>query len=51
MSWLRLTELSKPIRELITEKVPFNWGPEHQLSLSMLKKELVRAPVLAYYNP
>ena len=33
------------------EKVPFNWGPEHQESLNMLKKELVRGPVLAYYNP
>ena len=47
----RLTELSEPIRELIKEKVPFNWGPEHQESFNMLKKELVRAPVLAYYNP
>ena len=48
---LRLTDLSKPIRELIKEKVPFNWGPEHQESFTMLKKELVRAPVLSYYNP
>ena len=47
----RLTELSKPIRELIKEKVPFNWGPEHQEAFNMLKKEIVRAPVLAYYNP
>ena len=47
----RLTELSEPIRELIKEKVPFNWGPEHQESFNMLKKELVRAPVLTYYNP
>ena len=36
---------------MIKEKVPFNWGPEHQESFNMLKKELVRAPVLAYYNP
>ena len=34
----RLTELSEPIRELIKEKVPFNWGPEHQESFDMLKK-------------
>ena len=47
----RLTELSEPIRELIKEKVPFNWGPEHQESFTMLKKELVRTPILAYYNP
>ena len=25
----RLTELSEPVRELIKEKVPFNWGPKH----------------------
>ena len=47
----RLTELAEPIRELVKEKVPFNWGPEHQESFTMLKKELVRAPILAYYNP
>ena len=47
----RLTKLSEPIRELIKEKVPFNWGPDHQESFAMLKKELVMAPVLAYYNP
>ena len=47
----RLTELSELIRELIKEKVPFNWGPEHQESFDLLRKELVRAPVLAYYNP
>ena len=47
----RFTKLSELIRELIKEKVPFNWGPEHQQSFVMLKKQLVRAPVLAYYNP
>ena len=47
----RLTELSEPIRELIKDKEPFNWGPEHQESFAMLKKELVGAPVLAYHNP
>ena len=47
----RLTELAKPIRELVKEIVPFNWGLEHQESFAMLKKEIVRAPVLAYYNP
>ena len=33
------------------EKVPINWGPEHQELFIMLKKEIVRATVLAYYNP
>ena len=47
----RLTELAEPIRELVKEKVPFNWGPEHQESFAMFKKEIIRAPALAYYNP
>ena len=46
----RLTKLAKPIRELVKEKVPFNWDPEHQELFAMLKKEIVREPVLAYYN-
>ena len=47
----RLTELAEPIKRLVKEKVLFNWGPEHQESFAMLKKEIIRAPVLAYYNP
>ena len=46
-----LTELSEPIRELTKEKVPYNWGLEQQESFKALKKELVRAPILAYSNP
>ena len=36
---------------MVKEKVPFNWGPEHEESFTMLKKEIIKAPVLAYYNP
>ena len=35
-----LSELTEPIRELSKEKVPFNWGPEHQKSSKPLKKEI-----------
>ena len=47
----RLSELVEPIREVSKEKVPFNWGPEHQDSFTMIKMEIAKAPVLAYYNP
>ena len=40
---LRLTKLSEPIRELIKEKVPFNWGPEHQESFNMLKNRISKS--------
>ena len=46
-----LSELAEPIRELSKEKVPFNWGPEHQGSYKLVKKEITAASILAYYNP
>ena len=47
----RLSELAEPIRELSKDKVPFNWGPEHQQAFTQIKKEIASALVLAYYNP
>ena len=46
-----LSELADPIHELAKERVPFNWGPEHDEAFSLIKKELTAAPILAYYNP
>ena len=45
-----MSELAEPIRELCKDKVPFNWGPEHQAAFKQIKCEIVRAPILAYYN-
>ena len=36
---VRLSELVEPIREFSKEKVPFNWGSEHQEAFTMMKKE------------
>ena len=47
----RLSELAELIRELCKEKVPFNWGPEHENAFHLIKKEIVAAPIFAYYNP
>ena len=47
----RLSEFAEPIRELSEEKVPFNWGPEYQDAFTMVKREVAKAPVLAYYIP
>ena len=33
------------------DKVPFNWGPEHQQAFIHMKKEIASAPILTYYNP
>ena len=48
---VKLSELAEPIRRLSKDKVPFNWGPEHQEAFKQMKKEITRAPMLAYYNP
>ena len=47
----RISELAEPIRDLCKEKVPFNWGPEHDGTFQLIKKEIAAAPILAYYNP
>ena len=47
----RLSELAQPTRELSKDKVPFNWGSEHQQAFELMKKEIASAAVLAYYNP
>ena len=47
---VRLSELVEPIRELPKDKVSFNWGPEHKEAFNQMKREIVRAPILAYYN-
>ena len=48
---LRLSELAEQIREMSKDKVPVNWGPEHQTAFTQMKKEIASAPVLTYYNP
>ena len=46
-----LSELAQPISDLCKEKVPFNWGPEHDRAFQLIKKEIAAAQILAYYNP
>ena len=48
---LRLSELAEPICELPKDKVPFNWGPEHQQAFTQMKEEIASTPVLMYYKP
>ena len=31
--------------------MPFNWGPAHQEVFKQMKKEIVRTPILASYDP
>ena len=47
----RLSEIVESIRELVKDKVPFNWGPEHQSPITQMKTEIASDPILVYYNP
>ena len=47
----QLSELAESIRELCKEKVPFNWGPEHEDAFRLVKREIASTPILSYYNP
>ena len=47
----QLSELAQPIWELSKEKVLFSWGLEHNSAFQLIKKEIVVALILAYYNP
>ena len=35
----------------VKRKGSFNWGPEHEESFKLVKREIANAPILAYYNP
>ena len=48
---VRLSELMKPIRQLSKDKLPFNWGPEHQEVFKQMKTELPKPPYLQITTP
>ena len=47
----RLAELSKPMRELLSSKQVWSWGPAQEESFSKVKTELTTQTVLALYDP
>ena len=45
-----LSELAEPLWELSKEKVPFNWGSEHEESFKVVKREIANAPILVSWQ-
>ena len=45
-----MAELSQPIRELLSTKRTWTWGPDQERAFSLIKLELTRPTVLALYN-
>ena len=46
----RLSDITKPMRELTQNDVQWTWGTAQEASLEALKKAVMSTPVLRYYN-
>ena len=47
----RIVEISKPIRELLSSKQAWNWGPAQEEAFVKVKAKLTAHTVLALYDP
>ena len=47
----RIAEIAEPLRDLMKKHAPYAWGPEHNQAFNNIKKEIVLAPILRYYDP
>ena len=46
----RIAEIAEPLRDLMKKHAPYAWGPEHNQAFDNIKKEIVQAPILRYYD-
>ena len=47
----RIAEIAEPLCDLMKKHAPYAWGPEHNQGFDNIKKEIVQAPILRYYDP
>ena len=47
----RMSELTQPLRELLSSKRSWTWGSSQELAFSQVKAELAKPTVLTLYNP
>ena len=46
-----IADLTQPLRELLSTKNAWLWGPEQEEAFARVKSELIRPTVLTLYNP
>ena len=46
----RITEIAEPLRDIM-KNAQYAWGPEHNQAFNNIKREIVQAPILKYYDP
>ena len=44
-------ELMKPLTELLSSKLSFQWGPNQSTAFDKIKETLIRPSILTLYNP
>ena len=47
----QIAELAEPLWDLTKKQEPYAWGPEQSQPFDYIKKEIVQAPILQYYDP
>ena len=47
----KLAQLSQPLRELLSKKHSWTWGPHQEQAFNQIKRELTQPTVLALYDP
>ena len=47
----RVAEIAELLRDLMKKHAPYAWGPKHNQAFNNIKKEIVQAPILRYYDP
>ena len=46
----RIAEIAEPLRDLMKKHAPYAWGPEQNQPFANIKREIVQAPILKYYD-
>ena len=47
----KIAEIVEPLYDLTKKHAPYVWGPEQSQAFDDIKKEIVQAPILEYYDP
>ena len=47
----RIAEIAKALWDLLKNHASYAWGLEHNHAFDSIKKEIVEAPILRYYDP
>ena len=47
----RIADIAEPLRDLMKKHAPYARGPKHNQAFDNIKRKIVQAPILKYYDP